>query len=532
MRRGGARLIGAGFEGARADYAAAKQTRFRRRRTGVPSMGSGADWHYRSEADYLRIMETARDMDRNDTIVGQTITRAVDNMLQDGLRLDANTGDRGLDDELEARWQAWGEDPDQCDLQGESDWATLERFAARQPFVDGDLFALPTEEGTLQFVEAHRCRTPKSTKRNVVHGVLLDERRRRLEYWFTKDDVDPLTAVTRVGDVERYAARDEDGHRQVLQIYHPKRVTQTRGVSALAPVFDLCGFFEDINFATLVRQQMAACFALFREREIGFEGAVPPANGSRAEEVLADGTTRFVDEIGPGMQITGQPGEKLKLDAANIPSPEFLQHMKMVQMLIGVNLGLPLCLVLLDASETNFSGFRGALDQARMGFRENQRALVRRLHRYVYPWKVRQWRADDPIIGAVADRQEKSGKAEFNLYRHRWNLPTWPYIEPTKDVASDVMQVRNLQNSPRRVQASRGRDYYEMIDETIDDNSYAIAKAKRRAMKINQKFNDGQPVHWREVVSLPTPDGVKVTLDGAESEKPAKGAKPQAGDNA
>jgi len=43
--------------------------------------------------------------------------------------------------------------------------------------------------------------------------------------------------------------------------------------------------------------------------------------------------------------------------------------------ILAVNLDLPLCVFLLDASETNYSGFRGAIDQAR------QRPATRRRHR-------------------------------------------------------------------------------------------------------------------------------------------------------
>ena len=73
------------FEGLRSDYNAAKTSRWRRRRSGTLSVGSHADWHYRVETDYLKIMEQARDMDRNDMICGQTVNRAVDNEIGCGM---------------------------------------------------------------------------------------------------------------------------------------------------------------------------------------------------------------------------------------------------------------------------------------------------------------------------------------------------------------------------------------------------------------------------------------------------------------
>jgi len=494
------------FNGFRSDYAAARSHRYRRRRTGVASLGSGADYHYRSEADYLRMMEYARDMDRNDTVVGQTVDRAVTNMVQDGLTLDTRTGDKGLDAELSARWQEWSTEPDQCDLAGESAFADMEALLLRQTLVDGDTLALPNRDSeTLQLVEAHRLRTPTRTRRNVVHGILLDEYRRRLEYWLTKDDVDPMKTVSRVADMKRYPARDAAGHRQVFHVYNPKRITQTRGVTAFAPIFDLMGMFEDINFAKLVQQQVVSCFAIFREREIDFQAEINQQRGERTTETLSDGTTRTIEGAAPGMEVPGLPGEKLRMDSPNVPNPEFFPHVKLILTLIGVNLGLPLVMVLLDAGETNFSGWRGAVDQARLGFRRNQKALIRRFHRPVYRWKVRQWLSHDAALRAAADR---GGVAIFN---HRWNPPTWPYIEPLKDASADLLRLRNSLISRRRQCAERGMDWEDLSTEIVEDNALMIEKAYQKAEQLNEQYPELH-VTWREVASLPTPDGVKVAV--------------------
>lgn len=59
------------FEEIRAGYDAARQTRFRRRQNDIPSSGAHADWHYRSESDFLKVMEWARGFARNNYLVGQ-----------------------------------------------------------------------------------------------------------------------------------------------------------------------------------------------------------------------------------------------------------------------------------------------------------------------------------------------------------------------------------------------------------------------------------------------------------------------------
>lgn len=486
--------LGTAFAEIKADYAAARSSRFRRRRTGLALSGGHADFHYRSEADYLRMMEEARDMDRNDLSVGGIVDRACVNTLQGGFTIDAQTPDPVLNEELEARWSEWSDDSDSCDVTGERAFADLEWLALRHMFVDGDMVALLTEEGAIELVEAHRLRTPTNTKKNVVHGVHLDSRRRRLEYWLTKDDIDPRRPLVRVGDTLPFPVRDESGERVLSHIYNPKRATQTRGVTALAPAFDTTGQLEDIFFAKLVQQQVSSCYTIFRQREAG---APPPGargqRGAQETQTLSDGSVRTIEGIAPGMEIIGAPGETLHGFSPSVPNAEFFPHVKLMLTLVGLNLGLPLILVLMDGSETNFSGWRGAMDQAKLGFRRNQGSLSRKLHRPVWRWKVRGWASEDT---ALLRAWERHGALFF---AHRVNCPRWPYVQPLDDAKADALRVEEYQTSPRRLQAELGGEWEEVAAEAVADRGLLIRKAIEEADSINKQFPSAA-VSWREVL--------------------------------
>ena len=491
----------------RNDYSATRSSKFRRTRTGLPSMGSGADYHLRNQSTWLKALETARDMDRNDSLIGTMVDRAVDAMIQDGIDPDPSTGDEGVDAELAARWLEWGSDQDQCDLMGEMTFDQMEWYTLRQTLVDGDIIPLLTVDESIQMIEAHRMRTPTNTKLNVVNGVLINSKRKRLEYWVTKDDLDPNMPLKNVGDITRIPVRDKEGNRVACHVYNPKRVTQTRGVSALWPIFDTAGMCEDINFALLVKQQVAACFAIFRERMLTADPTESPAIGPRSTETMSNGGVRTLEGIGPGMDIEGAPGEKMQGFSPNIQSPEFFNHMKMILTQLSINLGLPLCVALMDGSETNFSGYRGALDQAKMGWRRNQRALRDRFHRPVYLWKVRNWIASDPSLARAAARKK------VDIFRHTWKFPGWPYIEPAKDATADTIRLKGSHTSPRRILAERGLEWRKVHREFTDDLYLAIEYAKQRAAEINKKFpNDPVPVQWRDLINLPTGDGITLKL--------------------
>jgi lambda family phage portal protein len=502
------------IEDMRSDYRAARETRFQSRLTGVDPMGTGADYHYRNDIDFNRIRERARDYQRNDGVVGQGVRRLTANVVQDGFTLEPDTGDKALDTELKERWYAWANDPLACSSDGRYTFPQMERLSFQTAIVDGDIFALLLRNGAIQWVEAHRVRTPRSTSRHVVHGILLDEMRRRVECWITKEETDPLRPVNRVGDIRAYRFRDDEDRPQVLQLYEPMRFSQTRGVTALAPVSETIGIHDDLQFATLVKAQTGALIALLRERNEHYRGEDNPL-GEITEEQL-NGYVRTLEGIGAGLDVHGAVGETLKMFSADVPSAEFFPHATLILTFIAVNLDLPLAVLLLDPRETNFSGWRGAIDQARLRFRQMQQERITQFHQPVYEWKVRQWLALDD---ALAEMARRSG---VNPFEHQWNPPSWRYIEPEKDARGDAEQFSNGLNSLTRIHAARGQDWRDDIaPESVEDVASLYELAIQRADQINQTHRatfdrwGWGPVHYQQLVYLPKTEATKERPVGA-----------------
>ena len=500
------------FDNLRADYEMSRESRFVRRRRGTAPQGGSADYHIRIESKYYDDMEQARDMCRNDAVVGQTIERAVVNEIQEGFRLDPNTGDIKANKAIIERWNDWANDPSQCDIAEEMTFHDYEMNAARSVKRDGDCVITGVEGGALAFYEGHNVGT-NSRMEDVVLGVKMNAFRKRMAYYIARDLIDPNKTNPRGGfgsiDVEPLPVRDpETNLRQVFHVYNPKRTTLSRGVTALAPVFDISGMWEDVNFAKVVQQQIVSCFAIFRQRALGSTSTLPSNGYGQQTTESTEYGTRQLDGVAPGMQVWGTPGEELKGFSPDVPNSSYFEHTRQILQLIGVNLGLPLCLVLMDGSETNFTGWRGAVDEARKGFRAEQFALIKKLHSPVYLWKLQHFVAEDR---ALRKAMEKASPKKFR--RHTWHPQAWPYIEPMKDAQADAFQQQHLLTSPRRIQSKNGRQWDEVIAETVEDCGGAIMLAKKMAQKINKKFNDDQPVHWRDCLSLIPVPGVTTSID-------------------
>lgn len=513
-----------------AGYFAGSSSRYLPRPPGVNPSGTGADYHYQSEQQYFMIVERARFDDRENMVIGQGVTRAVANIVQDGFGLQIETGDSGLDAELMAKWRDWSSESSNCDHEGERNWEQLVRSMLRTRIVDGDVFALPTTDGKVQAVENHRCRNPhrQGSKitggSGIIHGVEIRNERREA-FHFVADNLAGTQALTARTKVRRIPARDEDGNRQVFQVYDPRRFNQRRGVSAFAPIVFPTRYHDDLQFAAMVNAKRSSFIAIvrqFKDAEIA-----PPdrQGGSRTEVTRSDGTTSTEEGGSPGQTLRGVPGEEIKPWSANIPAPAFFDHSAMLLSIIAINLDLPELVFLLDASKTNFNGYRGVIDQARLRFTQIQTDMIAQFHSPVFRWKVRQWTAMDPVMARASVR---SG---INLLGHRWTPRGWPYIQPVQDAAADDLRLtKNLTSGRRRAQ-ERGIDYDDLTTEIVEDRAILVVKAIDKANEINTKYPDAG-LSWREL-AYGGESSVKVSLtgslDGSDDQDPQPKNEPKPG---
>jgi len=485
LRRGQS-PIAQGFERARAGYNASRPSRFIRRRTGL---GGSGDAHYTGAALWS-IREQCRDMVRNDPLAGLAVEKAVTNIVRKGFRLEPTTGDEALNLELKARWKAWSEDAAQCEVTGRHTFHRLERLILRERFVDGDIFALKLDGGRLQIQEGDRVQTPGSTRRNVVHGVLLNDFGAPIEYWFAKPAKDRARQdrVQLVRDVDKIPARDEDGEPNVLHIFNePERVTLTRGIPIFAPIFEYLGMLEDVNFAKLIQQQVVSCVAAFIEQESDVQLGEQEVEGTGV-----DGTEIVNESIPPGALIRLGKGESIKGFSPQVPNDGYFEQLTFLLRVIFARMGITLAMALFDTSNTTFHGYRGELAQARYGFEIVQADFASQLHSPVYEWQAQSWLAE---LGVAARDNPR-------VLEHEWTFPTWDSVKPLDDRKADALALKTLQASPREIANARGRNHADAIRELCEDNAHAIASGHLKAEELQaQGVKD---VTWRDVVFLTT----------------------------
>lgn len=519
----------------RSDYTASKQQRFLNRPQGIHSAGSSADYHLRNSHDYYYMLEFARHIVRNDQIVGQGVRTFVRNIIQEGFCLRPNTGDEALDDELKDRWDTWATRDQSVDVGMEYDFHAMERCCAASIITDGDICFNPLTTGQLQPFEAHRLRSPDENRattqngarrRDIVLGVEKLRSGARSRYWITKQDYDGINLRRSnfgMNDVQPYDAFVADQitgemERNFFHVFSSMRYSLTRGVSPLVPVLVTSGMHDDVQYAKLIQQQLVSYFALIHNIDSDSDAELETPDSGEGGTVETNTNCPSGEKIlqasvhHPGAEYWGQKGETLEGFSPNVPNAEFFEQSRMLLTFISVNLDMPLMLFLMDAGETNFSGWRGSMDQAKIRFKDFQRELADRFHARVYRWKLRQWLVQD------ADLRRRFNNLGPAMFKHTWHYPRWPYIEPLSDTQADHLEMQTAQNSPRRIAMRKNLEWKTIVDESVEDRGYAIETAAKRAEAINANLPQEDRISWRELISFELPQGFQMSLPRQEQQ--------------
>jgi len=497
-----------------ARYQAATENKLKRKRI-IPANGAPGDYHLPG-GDYLKIMEYARAMDRDDAIMPSILTRAEINTIQDGFGLDFDTGEKGFDQELLGGWCEWAEDPALCDVSQELAFSEMESLLLRQSWVDGDHWAYLTDDDNIQIFEGDRPRSPFSVgDRYIVNGVELDENRRAVAVHLTKAILG-LTQQYRLSgdDLYQVPIRDDDGLRRMLQVYtSPKRATLTRGMSVYQNLFEFGTMHDDTQFAALLKQQLQNAVIFTEDMKEGDNGPATNFGPKDEEAIVQDGSeVENIQGMGPATVVRNRNGRALKPSRNSAPGPDYEAHIKMILTIMGVNLGMPLVLCLMDAKETNFSGWRGAFDQAKMGFIRNQKRLISRFHDPVLKWHLSRRAEKDTRFAVMMTKLVNKAKAAGRQW-YKWHRPSWPYVNPMEDAGASLIAVANYLEAPSTNMSKNGSDYEREMTRGMNDRDFAMRAAIDKANAINADFPDLMPKPtWQDYYTPLAPKHVTMTI--------------------
>jgi lambda family phage portal protein len=414
------------------------------------------------------ITARARWLVRNNGYAVNAVESWAANTVGDGIKPISKIADAARKEELQRLWHAW---TDEADAEGLTDFYGLQRRAAREVFLAGEVFfrirmRRPSDGLTvplqLQMLPAEMLpleQTSLAANGNAIRqGIEFDRIGRRVAYHFFRRHPGDSTDLGLAGEIVRVPASE------VIHVIDPVEGGQLRGVSKLAPAIVKLFLLDQYDDAELDRKKVAAMYAMF------VTSPAPENPLALAED--EDGPAGV--EISPGQIVRLDPGEDVTVgqpaDSGGTYEP--FQYRTLLQ--ISAALGIPYPYIANDMVKGNFSNSRLALIEFRRRVSAWQHSvMVYQLCRPVYA----RWMDAAVLSGALALPGYEANRVQ--LLTADW-LPTkWDWVDPLKDANAEIASIEAGLKSRTQAIAERGYDA-EQVDREI-----AAERARERTLGLD-----------------------------------------------
>ena len=351
-------------------------------------------------------------------------------------------------------WLDW---TDEADAEGLTDFYGLQRRAAREVFMTGEVFlrfrprrmqdrlSVPLQ---LQMLPSEMLPIEQNAVltggRAIRQGIEFDAIGQRIAYHFYRRHPGDPTEKGLAGETVRVPASD------VLHIIDPVEAGQLRGVSRFAPAIVKLFLLDQYDDAELDRKKVAAMYAMFVTSPLEAD----PLEGDPS------------DEVAPGQIVRLDPGEDVKVaDPADSGSTyEPFQYRTLLQ--VSAALGIPYAYLTNDMVKGNFANSRLSL----MEFRRRVEAWQHSVMVYQMCRPVWQRWMDMAVLSRAVSLPNYSSRRESYL-GCSWLPPKWQWVDPLKDINAEISEIEAGLKSRAQALSERGYDIEDVDAEIAGDRA-------------------------------------------------------------
>ena len=323
-----------------------------------------------SKMDRIKSISAARNMVRNFSLVKSMIARHKDCIIGTGCKLRLKTKDKDKDKAVEEWFNKKWATAAACDGRKRMDLWSYQRAVFERWEVDGESIIWFDDKGGQMFgFEADQLTSPSDWQgkkgEKIVDGIVVDRFGVPKSYIVSPDGNQNST----MGKVMNFKAD------KILHVAEFNRFRQTHGISMILHSAGLLTDLQDYMKSDLLSSKAAAKFAMFVKRNdaMKFEGARTgndidvegtgddaPTGGTSAALTAASSYNRLEQITGGAFEYL-QPGEDIGVIKPERPNQAFADYVRAATRFIGAGNSLPLEMVLMDFSQTNYSSARAAI---------------------------------------------------------------------------------------------------------------------------------------------------------------------------
>ncbi|WP_426034208.1 phage portal protein [Cypionkella sp. TWP1-2-1b2] len=392
----------------------------------------------------------ARWLVRNNGYAANAIESWAANTVGDGISPNSSISQASRKDAVQRLWLAWTDD---ADAEGLTDFYGLQRRAAREVFMTGEVFlrfrprrpedglVVPLQVQMLPSEMLPLAHNSIDGNGNVIRqGIEFDRVGRRVAFHFLRRHPGDSTDPGLSGETVRVPASE------VLHMIDPVEAGQLRGVSRFAPAIVKLFLLDQYDDAELDRKKVAAMYAMFVTSPAPDNPLAPPD-----EEY----------EVAPGQVVRLDPGEDVTVSAPADSGATYEPFQYRTLLQISAALGIPYGYLSNDGAKGNFSNSRLSLIEFRRRVSAWQHSVM------VFQMCRPVWaRFMDTAVLAGALRLPGYDRRRAEYLACNW-LPTkWDWVDPLKDANAEIAQIEAGLKSRTQAIAERGYDA-EQVDAEI-----------------------------------------------------------------
>lgn len=411
-------------------------------------------------------MTVARRRSRHAVLTNPYAKRAIDilvsNVVGDGHRLIATTGDEEFNKQIEELWQDWSEE---VDVAGKLNFASFERLAFRSMVEGGDAFvrmrmrrpedglAVPLQ---LQVFESEQVPVTKNEVFNndrILAGIQFGPLGDIKFYHMHRSHPGDFTLAQ---DVQQTITTVPVPASEVIHLHDVRRPNEVRGLPVLSQSLIQLSDLDRYMDAELVRKKAAALIGGFIHQPIDQIDKNPfvSVQGEEEDEDF------HIEPMEPGSFPVLPPGYDVRFSDPADVGPNFKEFLKQQLLMVAAAVNITFEQLTGDASAVNERTIRATmLEFKRIAEQYQNAVLVHQFCRIVY----KRWFETAVLSGALT---LPAGMNMRTAMKHSFVSDPWEYLNPLQEVNVEIKKVRAGFKSKTEVIRESGRDPKE-VEELI-----------------------------------------------------------------
>lgn len=421
-----------------------------------------------------KMLSWAREMERKDPIFNRFLDLCEQYVVgPTGLRIVSGSSDSDWSVRANAEWDTW---QPWADLSSRFSFGQRQGLIEREVEVAGEVFIHLTYGSSLRprikLIESENVETPPKfgNEGQVVDGVRLDGNDRPIGYYLKPAD-----------PTAEWPFIDAD---QIVHIFEPSRVGQTRGLPVIYPVLrELIDLGELQEFEMLAAKDAATVSKVIKTatgeisvqdlRRQRFSLSTQTPAGAAATSSKAD---FYKDALG-GETLVLQTGDEMEQFRSDRPSVAMQSFWDWVSARAAAGMGLPIEILIMRSLQGTMT--RAALDMANTFFRCRAAARAEAFGRV--------W---EHVIGSTLTLRRNQ---PVDWRRIRYTPPRAINVDVGRNSRALIDEWTAGFRTLESIAAETGQDWREILTQRADEASFAAQLEQSRGLAPGSILGGEQP---------------------------------------